>query len=69
MYILYMCVAVNCFKSELPDLICAANSIEVMSLNGLRAAEDCKNVAKFPFSGVSLFNTIGGTLPVCVCGL
>jgi hypothetical protein len=46
--------------------MCRAASIEVLSLNGLGAAGGCKNTVQFPFTGVSLFNTIGGTLPGCV---
>jgi hypothetical protein len=46
--------------------MCGAHSIQVLSLNGLAAAPDCNNAIIFPFSGVSLFNTIGGTLPPCV---
>jgi hypothetical protein len=57
---------VNCFVDELPTAICEASAMEVLSLNGLGAAEGCENTFKFPLSGVSLFNTIGGTLPECV---
>lgn len=46
--------------------MCESATIEVLSLNGLGAAEGCKNTVKFPFSGVSIFNTIGGTVPECV---
>ena len=59
-------VAVNCFQDKLPAVICEADTIEVLSLNGLGAAEGCKNAIKFPFTEASLFNTIGGTLPDCV---
>jgi hypothetical protein len=57
---------VNCFKNELPEIICGAPQIEVLSLNGLGAAEGCRDTVKFPISGVTLFNTIGGTLPACL---
>lgn len=46
--------------------MCEATTIEVLSLNGLRAAAGCSNPIKIPFSGVSLFNTVGGTVPECV---
>jgi hypothetical protein len=46
--------------------MCEANVLEVLSMNGLQAAEGCKYTTKFPFSGVALFNTIGGTLPECL---
>ena len=57
---------VNCFEDELPATICEAAQIEVLSLNGLGAADGCRNTVKFPFSDVTLFNTIGGTLPDCL---
>ena len=57
----------NCFQDELPaTAMCEASTVEVLSLNGLGAAKGCLNTVKFPFSDVSLFNTIGGTLPECV---
>lgn len=59
-------MTVNCFQNELPNIICEASKIEVLSLNGLGSAEGCKNTFKFPVSDVSLFNTIGGTLPSCL---
>jgi Leucine-rich repeat (LRR) protein len=58
--------AVNCFRDALPTAMCEAAAIEVLSLNGLGAAESCKNTLNFPFSKVLLFNSIGGTLPECV---
>jgi hypothetical protein len=59
-------IVVNCFEADLPASLCHASTVEVLSLNGLGAAEGCPNTVKFPFSGVSLFNAIGGTLPDCV---
>lgn len=61
--------SVNCFEEKLPSSVCEATNIEVMSLNGLGSAEGCQNIVKFPFSDVSLFNTIGGTLPDCIWNL
>lgn len=57
---------VNCFHAELPTAMCEASTVEVLSLNGLGTAEGCPNAIKVPFTGVSLFNDIGGTLPECV---
>jgi hypothetical protein len=57
---------VNCFEKKLSTVMCEAKSIKVLSLNGLGAAEGCHNTVKFPMSDVSLFNTIGGTLPECL---
>lgn len=46
--------------------MCDAATVEVLSFNGLGAADGCTNTVKLPITGVSLFNTIGGTLPECV---
>lgn len=59
-------VLVNCFEDALSESICSATQAEVLSMNGLRAAEGCEDRAVFPLSGVALFNTIGGTIPHCV---
>ena len=40
--------------------------MEVLALNGLGAADRCKNTVKFPLTGIALFNSIGGTLPACI---
>jgi hypothetical protein len=49
--------------------MCEADKVEVLSFNGLGSAEGCRNAIKFPFSDVTLFNTIGGTLPACLWNL
>ena len=59
----------NCFEEELPLSLCGAEQAEVLSLNGLGAAEGCTDSVEFPLSGVGLFNTIGGTVPACVWAL
>ena len=59
----------NCFEEELLPSLCNARQVEVLSLNGLRAAEGCSNSVVFPLSGVGLFNTVGGTVPSCVWDL
>ena len=60
---------VNCFQGALPQNLCSARQVEVLSLNGLGAAEGCKNRVVVPLSGVGLFNTVGGTVPSCVWAL
>ena len=57
---------VNCFDEEIPHSLCSAEQVEVLSLNGLRAADGCAGRFVVPLSGVALFNTIGGTVPPCV---
>jgi hypothetical protein len=69
MSLLFCCTIVNCFEGTLPRSLCRAGQVEVLSLNGLRAAEGCSNSVVMPLSGVRLFNTIGGTVPSCVWAL
>jgi hypothetical protein len=38
-------------------------------MNGLQASEECEERIVLPFSGVSLFNTIGGKVPLCLWGM
>ena len=57
---------VNCFDEVLPQRICAASHLEVLSLNGLKSAERCPNRFVLPLFGVTLFNKVGGTLPRCL---
>ena len=64
-----MSVTVNCIEEELPHRLCSAQRVEVLSLNGLRAAEGCPGTVEVPLVGVALFNTIGGTVPSCVWAL
>ena len=59
----------NCFDEKLPLALCSAWQVEVLSLNGLRAAEGCADRVVVPLLGVGLFNTIGGTVPSCVWAL
>ena len=66
---LFSLFVVNCFEEELSDSLCNAKKVEVLSLNGLRAAEGCEDRIVFPLSDVALFNTIGGTIPPCVWSL
>ena len=49
--------------------LCSAGQVEVLSLNGLRAAEGCADRVTMPLSGVGLFNKIGGTVPSCLWSL
>ena len=58
--------SVNCFDQVLPHSLCSAERVEVLSLNGLRAAEGCEDRVVVPISGVALYNTIGGSIPSCV---
>ena len=46
--------------------MCDASGIEVFSMDGLGAAEGCKDSYTVPISGVALFNYIDGTIPKCI---
>jgi Leucine-rich repeat (LRR) protein len=70
MYIsICMLASGNCFTQQLSSALCRAERIEVLSMNGLGAAEECGGRTIVPLSGVALFNTIGGTIPSCVWAL
>ena len=59
-------LSLNCFEGSLPDSICYSRNLSVLSLDGLGAAEHCKNEVKVPLTGVTVFNTLGGSVPPCV---
>ena len=57
----------NCFSGSLPEELCLAQTMQVLSLNGLGAAKGCKDAIKSTFSDdVVLYNTLKGSLPECV---
>ena len=68
--IISIAMSVNCLAGRLPTAMCAAENIEVLSLDGLGAADHCRNNYPSPFSSrVRLYNTMQGALPECVWGL
>jgi hypothetical protein len=56
----------NCFGGELPPSLCLPINVTVMSLDALGAAQHCKNAVEVPLTGVTLDNTMSGTIPDCV---
>ena len=46
--------------------MCQASGIEVLSMDGLGAAQGCKHSVTVPISGVALFNYMDGTIPKCI---
>jgi hypothetical protein len=59
-------LSLNCFEGSLTGSMCNARNVSVLSMDGLGAAKDCKNSVQIPLSGVTLFNTLDGTIPTCV---
>ena len=57
--------AVNCFEGKLNSDICLADQLQVLSLNGLQASDNCNNIDVIPLTDVHLYNMIGGTVPFC----
>jgi hypothetical protein len=49
--------------------MCAAHKVQVLSMDGLGAARDCKHSTPVPLFGVTLCNTLGGSIPVCLWSL
>jgi hypothetical protein len=62
-------LSMNCFEGSLPDRMCAARNVSVLSMDGLGAAKDCKNSWVIPLSGVAVFNTLEGSVPACLWSL
>lgn len=58
--------AVNCFEGEVPESLCAAQHLEILSMDGLRAEKGCKSAVRLPLVSVEIFNTIGGAVYLCV---
>ena len=56
----------NCFEGSLPAAMCDARNVSVLSMDGLGAAKACKGSVELPLSGVTLFNTLEGSIPSCV---
>jgi Leucine-rich repeat (LRR) protein len=61
-------LSLNCFEDELPLAMCDATGVTVISMDGLGSAEGCKNVVTlpFPFTSVSLVQSMDGSIPNCV---
>lgn len=51
----------------MPESICAAQHLEILSMDGLRAEKGCKSAVRIPLVSVEIFNTIG--VFACVCAL
>ena len=67
--LLNIALTLNCFEGTLPEALCSPRNVTVLSLDGLGAAKHCKNAVKVPLTGVTIFNTLGGTIPECVWNL
>jgi hypothetical protein len=68
-HIAVVALSLNCFEGALPETMCLARNISVLSMDGLGAAVGCKHSFQVPLSGVTLFNTLRGSLPECVWSL
>lgn len=64
-------LSVNCFSGTLPDSICMANNVSVLSMDGLDAASGCSGRFHMPFSSVDvpLSRGVLGTIPKCLLSL
>ena len=56
---------VNCLEVETTAL-CALKNVEVLSLNGLRGAEGCRNSHMIPFLGSLLQSKVNTEIPSCL---
>lgn len=62
-------LSVNCFEHKLPTSICESKNLEVLSMDGLRAARDCDHQISIPFTKVTLGSTLDGSIPECIWNL
>jgi Leucine-rich repeat (LRR) protein len=59
-------LSLNCFRGDLPPDLCGTRELQVLSMDGLGGAQGCKHEYVIPITGVSLFNTLDGTVPACL---
>jgi Leucine-rich repeat (LRR) protein len=62
-------LSLNCFRGDLPEEMCSVQELQVLSMDGLGAATGCKHEFVIPITGVSLFNTLDGSIPPCLWNL
>jgi Leucine-rich repeat (LRR) protein len=67
--LLSLSLSLNCFQSKLPSTICELVSVDALSMDGVGAADDCPNSWQIPLTGVSLGQTLDGSIPECVWSL
>lgn len=66
-YLNILSLGVNCFEGPLPDMLCDASHLEVLSLDGLRSANDCNKYGlDISFIRLLLWNDFSGTIPSCI---
>jgi hypothetical protein len=62
-----LALSINCFDGQLPESMCAAaDTLTVLSADGLGASSRCTSFFSTPFFGVTLFNGLGGSVPSCL---
>lgn len=60
-------LSINCFDGELPYSMCAAaETLTVLSADGVGSSSQCTGFFKTPFFGITLFNGLGGSIPRCI---
>jgi Leucine-rich repeat (LRR) protein len=59
-------LSLNCFHHHIPSSICEAINVSVISMDGLGSATECHDRTTFPFTTVSLVQTMSGHIPNCV---
>jgi hypothetical protein len=64
-----LALSINCFTGSLPPSMCSMSKAVVISLDGLGAAPSCSGTVEFPITKIKLFNTLEGTIPLCVWDL
>ena len=57
----------NCFTGSLPETLCEARSLEVLTMDGLASGDSCRNKIFYPFSlfDAYLITPLEGSIPHC----
>eukprot|EP00602_Paraphysomonas_sp_CaronLab_P011046 CAMPEP_0185021922 /NCGR_PEP_ID=MMETSP1103-20130426/4621_1 /TAXON_ID=36769 /ORGANISM="Paraphysomonas bandaiensis, Strain Caron Lab Isolate" /LENGTH=1297 /DNA_ID=CAMNT_0027553721 /DNA_START=274 /DNA_END=4167 /DNA_ORIENTATION=+ len=62
-------LGLNCFTGSIPENVCNCSSMSILYLDGAGAANFCQSSIKMPLLGVTLFNTLKGSIPECLWSL
>ena len=58
-------LSINCFSGEIPNAVCNANNVEVLSMDGLVAADGCDwDTFTLPF--IRRYVPLDGSIPECM---
>lgn len=59
-------LSINCFTGELPVAICSAMNVNVLSMDGVGAADDCRFWSSVDLAIARRFVPLDGSIPDCM---